>query len=1167
MSSKKVVIGDKNISNTYKKKNEKEHILDTPDTYIGSIEKVEEPLYIYNEETARITMSNIEYIPGLYKLFDEVIINARDHIVRIITQQNASASASANIKNVSYINVNIDEKTGLIVVENDGNGIDIVQHDEHKVWIPELIFAHLRTSTNYNKEEKRIVGGKNGFGVKLVFIWSTWGKIETADHTRGLLYTQTFERNLDTIGEPVITKLKGGKPFTRISFIPDYARLGLIAGSGGNILSRNIIALLRKRVYDIAGVSDHSVKKVTIRYNDVPISVKNFTQYIEHYIGSEKKVYEQCGDRWEYCVSMCASGEFSQVSFVNGICTYKGGKHVDYLIGQITRKLAEYIEIKKKVKVTAGSIKEQLILFLRCDIENPVFSSQTKDYLDLPSAKFGSLPTVTDAFIEKVAKLGVMATACALTQVKEEKNAKKTDGSKTRIIRGIENLTDANNAGTSRSKECTLLLCEGLSAKAGVISALSSKDRDIIGIYPLKGKVLNVRGESVGKITANKEITELKRILALENGKDYKDVSQLRYGKLMILTDADNDGSHIKGLIVNLFSSLWPSLLKIEGFISFMNTPILRATPKSKREKNKEPLFFYNVGEYNTWLNGGARIEQYQLKYFKGLGTSTAVEFKKYFEDNKYVDFVHTGARSDECIDKVFNKKRPDDRKDWLEKYDKDAFLNTSNTKATFEEFIDNELIHFSNYDCLRSIPCIIDGLKISQRKILYVAFKNNIKDEIKVAQLAAKVSEQSHYNHGEASLVGAIVGMAQDYVGSNNINVLQPLGQFGTRLQNGQDHASERYIFTALSGITRKLFKELDEPVLDYLNEDGYSIEPQFYMPILPFILINSCRGIGTGFSTSILPMNPLDIVHYIRSKLVGDVNPIEEFFPYFEGYRGTITKLSRNRYLVKGVYTVEGDTVKITELPIEVATETYKQMLDDMAQPSTDKNDKKVAPIIKDFVDMSTDKIVNITVQFAKGEVDKLSASVDTSGINGLEKLLKLTTTISNTNMYLFKEDLKLHKYESVEEIINYFMEVRLKYYGIRKNYMIDDLNRQLMRLTNKARFITMCLEGTIDLRRKTNDAIDELMEEFQFDTIDDSYDYLIKIPMNSVSRENAERILKEEMDKREELRVLIGTSLEKIWIGELDDFKTEYAKYKKEREIIQNGVTTIVKKMSKK
>jgi DNA topoisomerase-2 len=1064
----------------------------------------------------------------------------------------------------------VDEKTGMRVVENDGDGIPVVKHPEHNIWIPELIFAHLRTSTNYNKEEKRIVGGKNGFGVKLVFIWSKWGQIETVDCVQGMRYVQTFEENLETIGEPVITKLKGNKPFTRVSFIPDYGRFGMTVGKDGNILSADLVALLRKRVYDIAGVSDHSVKKVTLRYNAMPIPVRNYTQYIEHYIGKEKKIYESCGPRWEYSVSMSQTGEFTQISFVNGICTYKGGKHVDYLIGQITRKLSEYIETKKKVKVTAGTIKEQLIVFLRCDIENPVFSSQTKDYLELPAAKFGSLPTVSEEFIEKVAKLGVMAQACALTAVKDEKLAKKTDGVKSRVVRGIPNFEDAVNAGGPKSKDCTLLLVEGNSAKSGIISGISSNQRNHFGIFALKGKPINTRNETIAKINANKEIDYLKKIIGLEYKKEYKDVSQLRYGRLLITTDADDDGSHIKGLIINIFDTLWPSLLKIDGFLGFMNTPILRVTPKTK--KGGETIFFYNVGEVDAWKNTGIRMEQYEYKYLKGLGSSTAQEFKKYFEDNKCVDFIYTGEISKDTIDMVFNKNRPDDRKTWLESYDKTVYLNTSNKKASFEDFINKEMIHFSIYDCERSIGGF-DGFKISQRKILYVALKRNIVKEIKVAQFAASVAELSSYHHGENSLVGAIINMAQNYTSSNNINLLEPKGTFGSRILMGADHASERYIFTNLTPIARKIFREEDDAILDYLDDDGFKIEPQFYVPIIPFVLINGIKGIGTGFSTSIEPCNPRDVIQYVKNKLTGEeIDNTIEFVPYYEGFKGTIAKIATNKYLIKGKYNVIAeDTIKIEELPVYMGIDKYKGFLEELAEGTTDDNGKKTSPKIKDFVNISTDKIINITVYFAKGDVDKyLNMTIDTNGVNGLEKLLKLTETVSNTNMHLFREDLKLHKYAGIPQLIDYFMEVRVTYYNKRKLYIIDDLNRQLIRLSNKARFIRMCLDGTIDLRRKTNDQIDELMEGYEFAEIDDCYDYLVKIPMNSVSVENAEKILKEETEKRRELEILIGTSVQQMWLNDLAEFDVEYQKYKKMRELNDGNVVTenvVVKKGLKK
>jgi DNA topoisomerase-2 len=290
-----------------------------------------------------------------------------------------------------------------------------------------------------------------------------------------------------------------------------------------------------------------------------------------------------------------------------------------------------------------------------------------------------------------VAKMGVMDLACSLTEAKETKLAKKTDGTKTRTIRGIANFIDANLSGGAESKNCILILCEGLSAMSGIVSGLSSADRNTIGIYPLKGKLLNVRGEATKKIAENKEIADIKKILGLETGRVYKnieDVNQhLRYGKIMVMTDQDLDGSHIKGLCINLFHSEWKSLTKIPGFISFMNTPILRA------KKGQQTMLFYNEGEYTEWKLGlpSDSAGSWTIKYFKGLGTSTSAEFKEYFANKKMVDFV-AGENSDDTIDKIFNKKRPDDRKTWLENYDKNAFLDTNRPAVSYDEFINHEM-------------------------------------------------------------------------------------------------------------------------------------------------------------------------------------------------------------------------------------------------------------------------------------------------------------------------------------------------------------------------------------------------------------------------------------------------------------------------------------------
>lgn len=1149
-NSKMSVSESASLAKQYQSKTDMQHILDNPDTYIGSVENVDAKMWVFDAESNRIVLQDIEYIPGLYKLFDEAIVNSRDHSKRMIQ------SPILDKQFVSYIKASFSENDTITLI-NDGNGIDIAKHPENDLWIPEMIFAHLRTSTNYDKTEKKIVGGKNGFGFKLVLIWSTYGRIETVDHIRGLKYVQEFHNNLSVISPPIITKVtKSTKPYTSVTFRPDYRRLGIEG------LTPQMISLLQKRVYDIAAVTDHSIKKVKVSYNDTVVGIKNFAQYVDLYIGTKdvaKRVYEESCERWEYAIALSPTHEFAQVSFVNGICTFKGGKHVDYIISQITRKVADYIEKKKKIKVAQTAIKEQLILFLRCDIENPAFDSQTKDFMNTPAAKFGSTCIVSDSFIEKIAKMGVMDMACSLTEAKETKLAKKTDGSKTKSIRGIANLIDANFSGTAQSKDCILILCEGLSALSGIVSGLSSEDRNTIGIYPLKGKLLNVRGELIKKVSENKEIADIKKILGLETGKEYKTIEDvhrnLRYGKIMVITDQDLDGGHIKGLCINLFHSQWASLVKIPGFISFMNTPILRA------KKGTQIKVFYNEGEYEMWKQtlGPQGTQGWTIKYFKGLGTSTSAEFKEYFANKKIVDFAYTGSTSDDAIDMAFNKKRPDDRKAWLENYDKNAYLDTSHISVQYEKFINNDLIHFSVYDCARSIPNMVDGLKISLRKILFSAFKRRLTSEVKVAQFSGYVSEHSAYHHGEASLNGAIINMAQNFVGSNNINLLEPNGQYGTRLQGGDDSASERYIFTQLNPLTRAIFPESDDAVLTYLNDDGTMVEPEYYVPIVPFALMNGISGIGTGFSCSIPAYNPKQIIRYLQGKLRGssETGVGTDFIPYYEGFQGTIAKIDDQKYLVKGVYTkLAEDKIRITELPVGTWTMPYTTFLEGLMDGTVDKAGKKIAPVIKDFTSVCTEVSVDITVTFPKGVLSELNTASTSTTINPLEKLLKLSTTISSTNMHMFNAECKLHKYTSVEEIIDEFYVVRLGIYKKRKDYLIGELRAKLVKLSNRARYILANLDGSVDLRKKTATQVTELLITAKFDPVDGDFKYLIKMPMDSVTEENVAKILAEKEDAEKELATLLAMSLETMWLGELENLDQQYDVYKRLRETIQSG-----------
>jgi DNA topoisomerase II len=1132
------------LSNKYQQKTDKQHILDNPDTYVGSVENVDSTMWLLDPETSKIKCKDIMYIPALYKLFDEGIVNCRDHVIRM---SQAVENNEPDAIPVSNIDITIAED-GTITMYNDGNGIDIAKHPEYDIWIPELIFGHLRTSTNYNKKEEKIVGGKNGFGFKLVLIWSVNGSVETVDHKRGLKYSQTFEDNLNKMGKPKITKSKV-KPYTRISFKPDYERLGI------NGLTDDMINLFKRRVYDISAVTDRNIR---VKCNSLMVPVRTFANYVDLYITSNtKKVYDSPNERWEYAVAISPTHEFTQVSFVNGIHTNKGGKHVDYIVGQITRKLISYIEKKKKVSVNTAAIKEQLMIFVRCDIVNPAFDSQTKDYMNTPSSKFGSTCSVDDKIIDKIAKLGIMDVACAISEIKDTRAAKKTDGVKTKNIRGIPKLIDANWAGTTKSGECVIILCEGDSAKAGIVSGLSSDDRNTIGVYPMKGKIMNVRGENRKKITDNNEIADIKKILGLETGKTYtnaEDVrSSLRYGKVLFMTDQDLDGSHIKGLCLNLFQSEWYSLSQVPEFIGFMNTPILKA------KKGTQTLVFYNDGEYDAWKNE-TDTKGWTVKYYKGLGTSTGKEFREYFGKKKIVWFSHTGQSSDDTIDMVFNKKRSDDRKEWLGNYSRSSFVDTSLPMIPYEEFIHKELIHFSKYDCERSIPNVMDGLKISHRKILFSAFKKNLTSEIKVAQFTGYVSEHSGYHHGEASLNGAIVGMAQNFVGSNNINLFSPNGQFGTRLRGGKDSASERYIYTHLSSVTRKLFPSSDDHVLQYLNDDGLPVEPVYYAPIIPMILVNGTKGIGTGFSTDVMCYNPNDIIQYLRGRLQTGNFPDKEFVPYYEGFNGTISKIADHKYMLRGSYEIiASDKLRITELPVGMWTDDFKEYLEKLTD-STDKNGKKITPLVKDYDDMSKDTTIDITVTLAKGKLNELhNKVVDEENLcTELEKTFKLFSTSSTSNMHLFGPDDKLKKYNSPNEIITDYFNERYIMYGKRKEYLLKQLTNELIVLKNKHTYIQDVLNGDVDLRRKKRQEITDLLISRNYDVLDNDTDfkYLTKMAMDSVTEENVDKMANQHHDKQEQLTQLEATTIEQMWLSELQELETEYSKHREQLRLANTG-----------
>ncbi|KAK6644205.1 DNA topoisomerase 2 [Polyplax serrata] len=1168
------------VEEIYQKKSQLEHILLRPDTYIGSVEPVKESMWIFDTETEKMVQKDITYVPGLYKIFDEILVNAADNKQRD--------------PKMDCIKIDIDAENNTVSVWNNGKGIPVVEHKDEKMYVPTMIFGYLLTSSNYNDEEEKVTGGRNGYGAKLCNIFSTKFTIETASIEYKRKFKQSWANNMTKTTDPKVVDFMG-EDFTKVTFSPDLAKFKMTH------LDKDIVDLMSRRAYDVAA----STRGVKVILNGKRLPVKAFKDYVELYTkGKEddagnpvKIIYENVNERWEVAVAM-SDNDFQQVSFVNSIATTKGGRHVDHVTDMLVKKLLEVCNKKNKagMQLKASQIKNHLWVFINCLIVNPTFDSQTKTHMTLQMKSFGSKCTLSDKFVTAVTKCGIIEAVLSWAKFKAEAQMdKKCSGKKMTKLKGIAKLEDANDAGTKNSNNCTLILTEGDSAKSLAVSGLGVVGRDKYGVFPLRGKLLNVREATHKQILENAEINNLIKILGLQYKKKYEnsdDLKTLRYGRLMIMTDQDQDGSHIKGLIINFIHHNWPSLLRIPFLEEFI-TPIVKAT------KGSEELSFYSLPEFEDWKKATDNAHLYRTKYYKGLGTSTSKEAKEYFQDMKRhrILFNYDGPSDDYCITMAFSKKCADQRKEWLTSWMEDckrrreaglgeAFLYHKNTTAvSYSDFINKELVLFSNLDNERSIPSMVDGLKPGQRKVLFTCLKRNDKKEIKVAQLAGSVAEHSAYHHGEVSLMGTIINLAQNYVGSNNINLLLPIGQFGTRLQGGKDSASPRYIFTQLNPLTRLIFHVHDDPLLKYNKDDNQKIEPEWYIPIIPMLLVNGADGIGTGWMTKIPNHNPREIVSNIKRMLDGD-DPLP-MKPWYKGFKGEIEAYGDARFMTSGEISILSDNqLEITELPVGTWTQAYKE---NVLEPLLHGVDNKVPPVIQDYKEYNTDTTVRFTVQMESNKLDKFEEE-------GLHKCFKLQSTINITSMCAFDPTGVLKRYDLVTSIFKEFFDLRMLFYQKRKSYLEGMLQSEADKLSNQARFIVEKCDGKLVIENKKKKVmIEELVKSgYDSDPVkawkvntdketaleDDSssdeesaqkagpdFDYLLGMPMWSLTLERKNELLKKRDDKIQELKALQRKTPSDLWRDDLNAFLEKLDEIEqKEREEQAEGPKAVKDKKLK-
>lgn len=1141
----------KTATETYQKLTQLEHILKRPDTYVGSVEKTEQKMWVYNSELEHMEFREVTYVPGLYKIFDEILVNAADNKQRD--------------KNMDKIKVVVDAEEGFISVENNGRGIPIEIHEKEGVYIPELIFGHLLSSSNYDDNEAKVTGGRNGFGAKLCNVFSTRFDLETVDSRQKKKYKQMWTENMTQKDKAKITDCKGSDDYTKVTFRPDFAKFGM------DKMDDDFKALVERRVYDMAG----TCKGVRVSLNNKTIGVRSFKKYMEMYtkaiaaenLAKDEKdaqviITDDPHERWQVGFAV-SDGSFQQVSFVNSIATTSGGSHVNYIADQITDKLADIVKKKNKggVQLKPAQIRNHMFLFVNCLITNPAFTSQTKEQMTTKVSQFGSRPTVSDKFLKAIEKTDVVNNIIRFAQAKADQMMKKSDGNR-RSRMNHSKLTDANKAGTRDGYQCTLILTEGDSASLLALAGRAVVDPDRIGVFPLRGKVLNVRDASIDQITKNAEIQNIKKFIGLQHKKVYEDTKSLRYGHIMIMTDQDHDGSHIKGLLINFLECQYPSLLRIPGFLQEFITPIVKVW-KGDPKAPKKLQSFFTMPEYEDWKKLPGNERGWDHKYYKGLGTSSPADAEVYFRDlDRHLKQFHTMQEHEPAlIDLAFSKKKADARKEWLREFVPGTFLDMRQDLITYDDFINKELILFSMADNMRSIPSVIDGFKPGQRKVLYTCFRRNLKKDVKVVELAGSVSGLTAYAYGESSLQQTIVGLAQTFVGSNNVNTLEPSGNFGSRLQGGQDCASARYIYTRLSPFARKVFNPKDEPLLRYNLDDGKEIEPEVYVPVVPMVLINGADGIGTGWSTSIPNYNPEDIVNNLRKKMHGeDMEPMQ---PWFRGFTGEVAADGDTRFRFSGIIkTVDGSNeIEVTELPIRYWTQDFKDKLEDILKA------EKTPAFFKDYTEYNTPDRVHFIIKFD----DKQLASAEAKGF---DEVFKLSKTMATTNLVAFDKDGRIMKYSSPLDMLEEFYQVRIRFYQQRKQYMLSEMEKDLTKLNNQARFVKMIVDNKLVVSKKKKSVLVAELEKLGFDRIpkkvdarkqgefeptaedEDAeeaaenqqtgagdYDYLLGMAIWSLTEERIAKLMQQVGDKEEEIENLTKTTKEQLWEADLDDFIGEW------------------------
>jgi len=1093
-----------------RKMKHEEHVLERAEMYIGSTKPTKQQHFLGVQVGGKIEIRAKEEqtVPALYAVFDEIIVNAVDHHQR-------SAGGQFPVRNLK-IDVMED---GTVVVYNDGNGIPIEQKNGE--WAPTLCVGHLLTSENYDDSKKRLVGGRNGFGAALANIWSKEFALETMwvhpETGKSQLFQQAWKNNMKSVGEPNITSPGRKTGYTRVTFKLDYERFKVKPSS----LIRQVLC---RRACDIAAITS-----LTVHFNEVKISLKNYVPNVSKsypnlyaygaLLGGTNMTYVKLGERWECVVLAISDKEYPLIpSFVNGVRSDEGGPFVEAVEKDFIAQLRKTVKSRTKVDLRKADIKTRVQLIVNAQVVNPEFRTQTKQFCT--SKEFGSTPVWAKNDLDRAVR-NIYPVVKEIADVKSASRNKRLIGAIQGMALNVPKYEGAKKAGSKKeSIQCSIYLTEGDSAKSFVITGFAAlpNGRKFNGVFPLKGKPINARKFSATKVLQNTEIQNFMKIVGLQP--DVRAVREkLRYGRVVIVTDQDVDGSHIKGLIINFLHRFWPETLRWKDFVCVFHTPLVVV------KWGDQKRLFFTRGQYDVWRRGeGAPIRPTSTKYYKGLATSSAEEAKEYFrqKDEHIVPFDHDGPveEVDRWINIGFSDEKP-----YKEERRKMVHTHTEphvDIVTTYPNFVKKELHAFWDEDNGRSLPHVVDGFKVSQRKIFYALRKKKARyPGIRVSQAAAYTSEHTCYEHAEASLSDCMIKMAQPH--NNNIPLLKDQGMFGTRLASN-DAGSPRYIYTFPTEIGEKVFPPKNDIVLTHLTDGDRTIEPECYVGVIAFLLVNGNHGIGTGVTSDVWSYNPTDIVRITRQCMEGTA--MDTIHPWVKDFKGTVEPV-RNQdelvgYKVSGVMEKKDDgRVVITELYPGKYLDTYIGWLRDKCE------------FVTGVETEGTEKTVHLEVTGTFPESRE-----------ELMKKLRMSTTWYTTHMNAFEsvnDEVVLNQYD-VHAIVHAHSKVATDIYTKRRLHEIGVLEEDIRQKTEKAYYIQGWVNEAIRAGSGSTEKVKAWMQTGGFHSEDD-FKPLRKLPNDNLFEAKIRELEAQTATRRGELETTRAKTPLMMWRADLDAFETYY------------------------